>query len=374
MFAKYKGSTFAALLLLVAIPQAAAQRPETQPRATAGLDINASVQPNRPDSVPSSLSSFFIPRQLPVTPETFFDRFGQRLGLGRDDRMVEFSRGQSVSTGRESIRFQQYHRGVKVLGAGYRLVLEGNRVMWGSGQLATGISPDMARQVSQDEALRRARKAMTFSMLPAINGLTWPDQDFHEMLLVPVETAGPNTDYQLVHSFILRPANTLLSYRVYVHAQSGGIVLLRSEAQEAWVPATGSGNTTYDGSVGPFPVELDVPTTTHRLQSPGVITLSMANANPGTWNVLEPQMASATDIESDSSVFTDPLHANGVSAHFGSVAALELFRSGLGIPLANAPQITNYVDVPLTEGFALNLYWLNKSMFGTTGCPIVALD
>ncbi|MDX1460901.1 MAG: hypothetical protein R3348_07580 [Xanthomonadales bacterium] len=305
-------TTLVAILATVSSPDLPAQdREDPAPLAASATLREAALSSVRRPRARGD-AQLIVPERA-VSPEAFLRREGRRLGLSRHDEMIEAWRGVSTATGRDLIRYQQHHRGVRVLGADYVLVVDGDTVRWGSGSLARQLDVGVTPRIDRERALRTARAAVTAKLITRMPGISWGQPAEEALLLYPLRDAAGAARYVLAYSFVLRPEGTLLSYRVVVNATDGVIVLLKSEVEEAWVAAIGSGTTVYDCAASAFPVQHDDTGTDHRLHAPGVITQSMASATPGGWTVIEPQIASAQDIVSTSSVFADPAHATGGS-------------------------------------------------------------
>ncbi len=323
--------------------------------------------------------AFFVPRGHSASPEDFLERFGKRLGLGADDEMVEYDRGASLVTGRGFVRFRQHYRGVPLSGAGYTLTLEDERVLRGSGVIVSGLSAVVEPGISAEEALRLARKAVSRRLGKRFDGLAWDDADQVRLLLVSRADRRDPGSYQLVYSGRIRPADTGISYLVHIDALTGALRRLQAEVREAWDVTSVTGMSKYEGMVGPFTAQKEIAGARFRLRSLRVVTFSLAGAPPSDWDGIATKLNTAVDIESGTDVFDQPGHENGVSVHWATLEALGMFENAFGASFPDMagpgqPLITNYVDVPFTDYFAANAYWLNSHLFGRASCDVVALD
>jgi hypothetical protein len=101
LFAIIKGLVFANLVWMTALEVSAQDRDsDIKPTGTAILaDPNRFVAQDRiipQGRLDDGSIALFVPASVDIGPDRFFSRFDRRLGLGRQDEMVEADRGASL--------------------------------------------------------------------------------------------------------------------------------------------------------------------------------------------------------------------------------------------------------------------------------------
>src|SRR5262249_37806967 len=84
--------------------------------------------------IDGQIISFSIPATLKVSSKDFFGRYADQFNLGADDELRVYDR-HIDTLGHTLTRFQQFYKGVKVIGAQYVLIEDANGVMAGHGSL-----------------------------------------------------------------------------------------------------------------------------------------------------------------------------------------------------------------------------------------------
>ncbi|HVF17943.1 MAG TPA: hypothetical protein VNA21_13565 [Steroidobacteraceae bacterium] len=125
-----------------------------------------------PDRAPSSLAdlaehiessgSITFRRDMDIDPRALFELYGTLFDLPPNTtmRLVE---DKVAANGDAQLRFQQFHRGIEVEGADFRVVARKNRALSASGQLAHEFAPkESTPRLSEERAweIVRARMAV----------------------------------------------------------------------------------------------------------------------------------------------------------------------------------------------------------------------
>ncbi|GAA1190221.1 hypothetical protein GCM10009664_64460 [Kitasatospora gansuensis] len=225
-----------------AAPAAAAPDPDPVPALVAGRETAApqlvTGLAERAEGTPAAAAL----AQLAAHPERYRIDPGQLTEVGTE----------RTADGRHTVRFQQYHGGVPVLGAQYLVRLTGagadQRVESAGGKYFTGLTAPTTAAVP--DAMLRGLALGSLADPRARSGATAED---HGLVVLPGGT-GRLARHFTVRSSTRRPDGRPTTREVYVDATVGGIALAHdarapypagTRAATVGVPATGTATDAY---------------------------------------------------------------------------------------------------------------------------------
>ena len=323
----------------------------------------------------------FKPFKQP-TVFTFFQEYRKSFPLSGDDEMRPV-RQHRDALGETHHRYQQFYKGIEVIGAQYILHEKNDVVQSDNGHIIHGLQLNVNSTLTENTALNAALDhidAETYMWEHASNEEFLkkeqqnPNATFYPSGMLKL-TAGRkelrSENMRLVYRFDIYAANPFGRFWVDVDAHSGEIVNSISRIHHADAPASGASH--YNGVVN-FTADKfnDGQQTQYRLRETargGIQTYNMQNST---------DFLTSVDFENADSSFSDPSARSGVSVHWAAEGAYDYFSTEHnrdGFDDANS-DILNYVNYG--QGFT-NAFWDGtRFAFGggdgfTTG-PMVAID
>lgn len=91
-----------------------------------------------------------------INPNTIFDIYKNTFGLTEKDEMKIFRINEISSTGTNIIRYQQYHNGLKVIGATANVIARQGVAVKSNGKLVKGFNDAVKSGISEETALQAA--------------------------------------------------------------------------------------------------------------------------------------------------------------------------------------------------------------------------
>lgn len=309
---------------------------------------------------------------------TFFKNFQREYSFSEGVQMKEFRVSKDLSGTHH--RYDQYYKGIKVLGAQYILHEKGGQIWYANGHLVPDLDMDVQPAISKTDALQYALRdvnAKTYMWEDASNeAMIKKEQNDKSASFMPTGelmlTSGNkdllSNNIKLVYRFDIYAQEPVGRYWVDVDAKTGEIVNKINRIHHGDVP--GSGTSMYNGLVNITVDEVDP--TTFRLNEN-----TTRDASIRTYNMLN-QTNYGAAVEFTSSSANGPWDAVGVNGHFGAEATYDYYFNEFG---------RNSLD---DAGFALlsyvhrgnnynNAFWDGSRMTygdgdGSTFTPLVALD
>jgi Zn-dependent metalloprotease len=190
-----------------------------------------------PERAPSSLAdlaehiessgSITFRRDIDIDPRTLFELYGTFFDLPANTtmRLVEDS---IAPNGDAQLRFQQFHRGIEIEGADFRVLARKNRALSGSSHLAHEFSPgESTPRLSEERAWNIVQERMnTEHDSPDLATITRPQGALVFAELTSPSDKSPSTANHrvLAWRFDAYVQPIARSRRVYVDALEGRIV------------------------------------------------------------------------------------------------------------------------------------------------------
>ena len=310
-----------------------------------------------------------IPRRIyfrddaSVQRMNYFQRYAAYL---QNDEIVEIST-LSDNLGMTHTRYQQYHKGLKVIGGEYILHERNGKVVSANGYLQSDLDIDIQPQLSEREAFQMA--------LDRVGGTLYKWQTEPDMFREPVgelvitsrEFLMTPESYRLAYRFDIYAEQPLGRFVVDVDAKTGEILNFYNRIHTANVAATGT--SLYNGTVS-FTADQYGPSSYRLRQTVSGNGIETYDMNNGT------NYSAATDITSNSTHFTSD--DVGVNAHWGAeqTHAYYLNKHGRNSYDGNGAVIRSYVHYSTNYN---NAFWDGQRMTygdgdGTTFSPLVSID
>jgi Zn-dependent metalloprotease len=313
------------------------------------------------------------------TASSFFEEYRQFFLLPGDNQLRLWNT-LSDQLGQTHYRFNQYYKGIQVLGGQYILHETGGYIAYANGYLVHGLDIDVTPALSEQVALSAALKAI------GAEAYMW-ENDANETF-IKREQDNPNTTFypkgelkitagweellsencKLVYRFDVYAEKPLGRYWVDVDAVSGEVVNKISRIHDTDVP--GSGASLYNGTVNMIVDQLSP--SSFRLQENTTrgAAVRTYNMNNGT------NYNTATNFTAASAA--GPWDAGGVSGHFGAEVTYDYYFNDHGRnSLDNAGMaLLSYVHYGVNY---VNAFWDGSRMTygdgnGTSFTPLISLD
>lgn len=309
---------------------------------------------------------------------SFFEEFRKAFPFSENNEM-RLWQTLPDKLGQIHYRFNQYYKGIEVLGAQYILHEENGYVRYANGELVPGLNLNVAPVLSEPQALDAALKNIDAESYMWQNDANEaflkreqndPDATFYPSGELKITSGWEellSENCKLVYRFDIYAEKPLGRYYVDVDARNGEIVGKYSRIHDA--DYNGSGISLYNGTVN---IVVDSYSGGYRLREAGrsgVQTYDMHNTT--NYNT-------AVDfVDSDGNFTASNAHA-GVSAHWGAEATYDYYfnvhsrnsyNNTGGILLSYVHRGVNYN----------NAYWDGTRMTygdgdGTTFSPLVSID
>ncbi len=310
-----------------------------------------------------------IPRRIYFKDDASVQRanyFQRYRAVMPHDELVEVS-SFTDDLGMTHTRYQQYHKGLMVIGADYILHERNGRVVSANGYLQSGLDLTVQPQVTEREAFQFALNRVGGTLY---KWQTEPDlfsQPQGELVITSQEFLMTPESFRLAYRFDIYAEQPLGRYVVDVDANTGEIINFYNRIHTANVAASGS--SLYNGTVS-FTAD-QVSTNNYRLRQTvsgnGIETYDMNN---GT------NYGAATDITSSSTFFGGDGAA--VNAHWGAeqTHSYYLTKHGRNSYDGNGSVIRSYVHYSINYN---NAFWDGQRMTygdgdGSTFSPLVSID
>lgn len=312
------------------------------------------------------------------TVSSFFDEYRKAFPFSEDNGMRLWQRIPD-QLGQTHYRFNQYYKGIEVVGAQYILHEENGFVRYANGRLVQGLNLSIIPMASESQALKAALKVV------GAKSYMW-ESDANEAFLKR-EQNDPNAtfypkgelklssghnellpeNFHLVYRFDIYAENPLGRYYVDVDAHNGEIVGMYSRIHD--VDVNGTGTSLYNGTVN---IVVDSYSGGYRLREAGrcgVQTYDMHNTT--NYNT-------AVDFVDTDEHFSDLNAYAGVSAHWGAEATFDYYLNVHGRNSYNntGGMLLSYVHRGVNYN---NAFWDGIRMTygdgdGTTFSPLVSID
>jgi len=182
-----------------------------------------------------------------VAAQEFFARYGESLGVGSEDTMVELS-AVTDHRGHVHRRFEQRHRGVPVCGVGYLLEEVDGRVTAATGRIIAGLDIQPTPTLTDEQALDRA-----LANLPS-RAYAWKEPGARgqraqrprgRLAIGSVDYALTAGSFRLVYRFRVSSVKPQASETLDVDAHTGAVVGRFGDIRRQMVSS--QGDTLYYG-------------------------------------------------------------------------------------------------------------------------------
>lgn len=151
------------------------------------------------DSLIGQAQRAFKPEK-PTSVETFFSDYHEVLQIDKNTKMVEKTKNIDKS-GNLHTRYQQYYKGVKVVGGTYILHSKNDLVMKSNGVLAENLNMNTTPFLEREEAIHKAKLYFIFDNLTdsiqSINVNKVPLQSKTNLCIIGSKYPSPSKDYLL---------------------------------------------------------------------------------------------------------------------------------------------------------------------------------
>ncbi len=280
--------------------------------------------------------------------------------------------------GEQHSRFDQYYKGMKVIGAQYIVHEKAGRVRMANGRLVQGLEIDINPVITEADAFRAALKAVGAKRYMWENPenerfLQWEQSDASASFFPEAElciTSGAEKlvagNCRLVYRFDIYAEYPLGRYWVDIDAHTGQTVNQVARLYHADV--AGSGTSEYNGVVS-ITVDQSTPTS-FRLQGN-----TTRNAAIRTYTLNNSTSYTNTNITASSA--NGPWDGVGVSAHWGAEKTYDYYFNVHGRDSYNGSGGTLLSYVHYSNNYE-NAYWDGSRMtYGdgaSTFYPLVSLD
>lgn len=360
------------LLLFVFFITAFAQKKNTA--SLAGFD-KAEIVTNRGGNSPSSIR--FQDDSHPSV-DNFFTHFNQSFRFTEENEMKIVNTSED-KTGFHQ-RYQQYYKGIPVIGAQYILHGANAQVQHANGHLVQGINletkPALSKEAALQAALNHVGAKIYMWQNPQNEEFIKREQNDANATFRPSGelkiTSGAEemtaANMRLVYRFDIYAQEPLGRWWVDVDAQSGEVINQISRIHDLYVG--GSGASLYNGTV-PLLVEETAP---NNFRMQGLHPLGVSVRTFSAQNATN--LGSAVDITSASA--NGPWDAAGTNAHWGAAKTYEFYQSQFGRNSIDDAGLTlnSYVHYATN---LVNAYWDGARMLygdgnGINYGPLVALD
>lgn len=309
---------------------------------------------------------------------SFFQEYRELFSLSPDH---QFRLRQTLTdrSGQTHYRFDQYYKGVQVLGGEYLLHERAGRVFYANGLLVHGLEAEVAPLLSETEALQAALRDV------GAESYFW-ESEANEAFLKkeqgdPKATFYPSGElklacgyaemlpgnFRLAYRFDIYAENPLGRYYVDVDARSGEILAKYPRIHDADV--AGTGTSLYNGTVN---IIVDSFAGGYRLREAGRSGVQTYNMQNGT------NYGAAVDFVDSDVNFTAAVAHAGVSAHWGAEATYDyyLYEHGRNSYNNAGGILRSYVHYGNNYN---NAFWDGTRMTygdgnGVTFSPLVSLD
>ncbi|RMH87340.1 MAG: T9SS C-terminal target domain-containing protein [Calditrichaeota bacterium] len=298
-----------------------------------------------------------------VQREGFFRRYAAAMP---HDQVVQ-ARQLVDDLGMIHTRYQQYHKGLKVIGAEYILHERNGRVVSANGYLQSDLDIDVQPQLSEREAFQIALNRVGGTLYKWQTEPELFQEPRGELVITSREFLMTKESYRLAYRFEIYAEQPLGRFIVDVDARTGDILNFYNRIHTVNVAATGT--SLYNGTVS-FTADQFGPSS-YRLRQTvsgnGIETYDMQNGT--NYNA-------AVDVTSSSTHFSgDP---TAVNAHWGAeqTHAYYLNRHGRNSYDGNGAVIRSYVHYSVNYN---NAFWDGQRMTygdgdGSTFSPLVSID
>ncbi len=310
-----------------------------------------------------------IPRRIYFKDDASVQRvnyFQRYRAVMPHDEIVEIS-SFTDELGMTHTRYQQYHKGLKVIGADYILHEQNGKVVSANGYLQSGLDIDIQPQVSEREAFQLALNRVGGTLYKWQTEPNLFSQPQGELVITSQEFLMTPESFRLAYRYDIYAEQPLGRYVVDVDAKTGEILNFYNRIHTANVAASGS--SLYNGTVS-FTAD-QVSTNNYRLrQTVSGNGIETYNMNNGT------NYAAATDFTSTSTFFGNDGAA--VNAHWGAeqTHSYYLTQHGRNSYDGNGSVIRSYVHYSTNYN---NAFWDGQRMTygdgdGSTFSPLVSID
>lgn len=282
-----------------------------------------------------------VPLGTRVLKEEFFKVYAARFDLGPHDSFVAHKEGPSLIAGQTFAKYQQFYRGVPVVGAQYNISLRDGLVVSGLGRTVSGLSLDVRPQTTEVEALRAAKQAYARRHMRPLQDIQFTREPTVSLVIVSLDGSYSADSFKLVYQCVLVSQNPLGDDAINVDAMTGRVLTITSRILYSWQPTTATGQSYYDGLVT-FDAEREDTTNIHRLRSKKVVTLDASAIG------VNPDYSLAQEYTSNDGLFPFDKAAEGVSAHWGVQQSMKYFethfKNNCLEGAESPPNIISYID------------------------------
>lgn len=318
-----------------------------------------------------------VPAEVSISPEQFFNRYEEQIGLSPADEL-RLRQAWSDQLGFTHYRYEQYHNGVKVDGAQLVLHARDGRVEKGNGRLVIDLPGSVTPSTGSDEALtssmsrvnaksylwqseaaeqqlKRIRNNANATYYPTPE-LVWFDPYFTQV--------GAN--YTLAWKIELNTMDPLGRFEVYVSASTGEVLHVINKSGHTDVP--GVAHTKYSGTQAIVTDSV----------APGQYRLRESSRGNGieTYNMLEQidyqQAVDFTDADNDWNNVNPQQDEAATDAHWGMEMTYDYYWQKFGRNSLNDSGMTMISYVHYDQNYA-NAFWNGAFMtFGDGGSGFTA--
>ena len=311
---------------------------------------------------------------------SFFTEFNKTFSLTNDDDF-KLVRKSKDKLGETHYRYNQYYKGIEVVGAQYILHEKSGYIRAANGMLVNNLNLNVNPKLSEQSALNAALQEVNAKKYMWENSsneiFLKKEQKDQDATFFPkgelAITSGSNElnseNCKLVYRFDIYAQEPLGRYYVDVDANTGEVVTRISRIHKSDV--SGSGTSLYNGTVS-LTVDEVTSGSSYRLQehttrSAGMETYDMHNGS---------SYGSATDITSTAA--SGPWDATGLSAHWGAELTFDYYLAKQGRNSFDdaGGTILSYVHALVNYN---NAFWDGTRMTygdgdGTNFTPLVSTD
>jgi Zn-dependent metalloprotease len=321
-----------------------------------------------------------------ITELNFFEGYKNYFGLADDFEYIQIQE-TADQLGQIHFRFNQYYKGIEIIGAQFILHNKNGFIHYANGRLVHSIELSVSPSYTEEYALQLAFKhigAKSYMWEKESNESfikkeqQKPDATYYpkgELKLTSGTRKLIGENIRLVYRFDIYSEYPLSRVYVDVDANTGEIVNVISRIMDADVP--GSGESLYNGVVT-MTVDEIVPDTSYRLQEHTTRTAVIESFDMLGGS----DYGSAVDFISVSA--DGPWDSSGVSGHFGTEATFDYYLNEHGRnSLDDAGfRMRNYIHADLVGlGFEdnINAFWDGTSVTYGDGngidiYPVISLD
>ena len=312
--------------------------------------------------------AFRIAPSVKVGKAEFFRRYAELFELGPEDTLEPYKEGVDIS-GYSYTKFVQRYRGVLVAGAEF-ILSHKNEVFAGIGRVVPHLDLSTQAHISDSEALQKAVGAINARTDSSAASIRLTAESHTNLVIASEGNRGTIESYRLAYRCILRTSTTSGQYIVDIDGHSGQVLNLFSEFRGAWIAASATGTTLYDGGVS-FTAETDNSSGISRLRNLYTVTLnadSLATSD------------SSVDFSGNNGMFTDPATLPGVSVHWAAERVygyyFKTFKR-LGIDNSDS-SLTQYVNWGFEEfpaaGYEYSEWSGHRIYYRQLAVPYVSLE